>query len=326
MVKRRELLLALIPTQASLVPTARGQTSRRLFRIGVIETLPASMNEANMEGFSRGMAERGLIEGRDYVIDYQVGSGSLDRFKELAGDLVQSGVDLIITRGTPAAIAAKNSTTSIPIVMAAVGDPKTVVASINRPGGNITGFTSLTSELVAKRISVMRDILPQARIFGSLSNLGNASLVEEFEVLRRVAAASDIHVSMFDVRRREDLAPAFTEMKQNGIEAISVSTDAVTQANRVLIAELATRHRLPTMCVSKEFVDAGGLLTYGVHYPDLYRRAGVYAVRILRGAKPGDLPIEQPTRFELVINSRTAASLGVDIPPSVLALADEVIE
>lgn len=325
-VARRPFMLAWPALALPQATAVRAQSSRRVFRIGMIETIPAAMNGANLDGFHRGMAERGMVEGRDYVIDYRVGEGTSASFPALAEDLVRKAVDVIVTRGTPAVIAARDATTTIPIVMAAVGDPAQVVTSITRPGGNITGFSSLTTELVAKRLSILRDLLPSLRVVASLTNLSNPSLIPEWAMLERIAPSFQCTPHLADVRRAQDIPGAFAGMRAAQADALAVSTDAVTQANRDMIVALAKRFAIPAIYVSREFTQAGGLMTYGVNYPDLYRRAAIYADRILKGMKPGDLPIEQPTRFEVVINLATAAALGLTLTPSVLALADELVD
>ena len=302
------------------------QSVRKVHRIGMLETLGADSNRLNVSAFHQGMREVELFDSRDYVIEYRSADGRTDRFAALAAELVRANVDIIVTRGTPAAQAAKTATTTIPIVMSAIGDPLSVVTSISRPAGNITGLTSLTQDLAAKRASILKQLVPETRTMAALLNLDNLTLLGDWNALKLAGPVLGFSTILLDVRRVEDLAPAFETARAQQADALIVSNDTVTQAHRVLIVELAGSLRLPAIYPSREFVDAGGLIMYGVNYPDLYRRAAIYVDKILKGAKPGDLPIEQPTKFEMVINLKTAKALGLAVPPMVEAQADDIIE
>jgi putative ABC transport system substrate-binding protein len=243
-------------------------------------------------------------------------------------ELLRLGVDLIVTRGTPATTVAKAATDKVPIVMAAVGEPlgAGVVASLARPGGNVTGFSSFSTELAGKRVELLKETFPSVSRIAFLQNMENSASPPQWEATRAVAVALGLSVTLLDVRRAADIAGAFAAMTEQKIQVLSVGIDAMTQANAAAIVRAAAERKLPTAYPAREFVDVGGLLSYGPSYPDLYYRAAGLIDRIFKGAKPGDLPVEVPVKFELVINSRTAAALGLTLPQTLLARADEVIE
>jgi putative ABC transport system substrate-binding protein len=238
--------------------------------------------------------------------------------------MVRLKVDLILTRGTSAALAAKNATRTIPIVMLASSDPvgTGVVASLARPGGNVTGLSGFTRELAAKRVQLLKEIVPRAARIAVLLNSGNLS--SSWKEIQAAARSQGVRPELLDTGKSDDLEHAFDAIRLR-VDALLVATTDVTPS-RLFIPDLAAKHRLPAMYVSRAAVDAGGLISYGANYPDLYRRAAVFVDKILKGAKPADLPIEQPTTFELVINLKTAKALGLTIPPSLLQRADQVIE
>jgi len=283
-------------------------------------------NAANFDAFRAGLLEHGYIEGRNLVIEYRSADGRGERFPELAKELVQINVDLIVTRGTPAAVAARNATRSIPVVMASIGDPLTVVASLSHPDGNVTGLSSLTTDLEAKRIQLLRELVPAATRIAALYDMGNPAFAQRWKEIQAVTQSLGVQAQLLDARKLEDFAPLFDAAGRERADGVLVGQDGLLQANRKLIAELAANHRLPAIYVSMDFIDAGGLIAYGPSYPDLYRRAARYVDKILKGAKPGDLAIEQPTKLDLVINLKAAKALGLAIPQSLLLRADEVIQ
>jgi putative ABC transport system substrate-binding protein len=235
-------------------------------------------------------------------------------------------VDLIVTRGTPAALAAKNATATIPVVMAGIGDPvgQGVVASLARPGANITGLSAQVTDIYAKRVELLKELVPRAVRLAALFNMSNPSIPQAWKEVETSARYLRINPQLLDVRKPEDLGPAFDGAMRQRADVLVVGLDSLTQANQRIIVDLAAKHRLPAIYASMEF--AGGVIVYGVNYPDHYRRAAGFVDRIFKGAPPADLPIEQPTKFELIINFKTAKSLGLKIPQSLLQRADRMIE
>jgi putative ABC transport system substrate-binding protein len=322
---RREAIFLLAGAVVAPLPLS-AQSSSRVWRIGVLETTPMDLNVPNINAFRQSLQDLGYVEGQNLIVAYRSAEGRGERFTELAADLLRLNVDVIVTRGTPAVLAAKKATTTIPIVMAAVGEPLMVVASLARPGGNITGLSGYSTDLEAKRAQLIKELVPGAVRIAGLYNMGNPVVPPQWNQLQTAAQKLGIEPQLLDVRKPEDIAPAFNAASGQHADALMVGIDALTQENRTLIAKLAADHRLPAIYVSKEYVDAGGLVAYGPSYPDLYRRAAIYVDKIFRGTSPSDLPVEQPTKFELIINLKADKALGLTIPPTLLATADEVIE
>ena len=307
---------------------AEGQQAGKVYRIGVLETAPMVLNAANLDAFRQGLRELGYVEGQNLVIEYRSADGRADRFPDLANELVRLKVDLIVARGTPAVTAAKNATRTIPIVMTASGDPvgRGVVSGLARPGANVTGLTSLSSDLYAKRVQLLKETIPRIRRIAVLFEMGNSASANSWPAVQQAAQSMGLRAQLLDVRKAEDLQPAFEAAITQRADALLVGFGTVMQSNVERVVDLAAKRRLPSMYPSREFVDGGGLMAYAVHFPDLYRRAATYVDKILKGAKPGDLPVEQSTKFELVINLKTAKALGLTIPPALLGRADEVIQ
>jgi len=319
------LLLALILLSA--VPLeVLGQTRQKLYRIGVLETQSASLNAANLNALSVGLRALGYEQGKNLVIEYRSADGRAERFPALAAELIKLPVDVLVTRGTPAAIAAKNATMQIPIVMAAIGEPLMVVSSLARPGGNVTGLSGYSTDLEAKRVELLHELVPRAVRIAGLYNMGNPVVPPQWQQLDKTARSLGLQSKLLDVRTSEDISAAFATAARERVEAVAVGVDALTQTHRKTIADHAIKHRLPVIYVSREYIEAGGLIAYGPSYPDLYRRAATYIDKIFKGAKPGDLPIEQPVKFELLINLNTAKAIGLSIPKEILFRADEVIQ
>jgi putative ABC transport system substrate-binding protein len=273
------------------------------------------------------LRELGWIEGRNFTIEYRWAEGSSDRAAELAAELVRHKVDVIVTYANPIVLAVKRSTSAIPIVFAAAADPlgTGLVSTLARPGGNVTGLSVEATDLGSKRLELLRDLVPSLRRLAIMANVGNSASVLEMREVQSAAGTLSLEVKTLDIRQAEDIAPAFDEFKGH-VDALYVCIDTILFANRIRIITLALAARLPTMFTTREAVKAGGLMTYGPSFPELFRRAGDYVDKILRGAKPEDLPVEQPTKFDLVLNLTTAKALGLTVPPSLLARADEVIE
>jgi len=324
---RRELIAAL-GGAAAWPLAARAQQAGKVWRIGILETISRPVNAANLAAFQRGLRELGYVEGRNLLIEYRSADGRAERFPDLASELVRLQVDVIVTRGTPAVLAAKNATSEIPVVMAAIGEPLVTgaVASLARPGGNVTGLSSFATELTPKRLELVKEMFPGITRIASLFNLSNPVVVPEWEAAKAAALSLGIQLHLLDVRSSQDIPRALdAEIKQRA-DALLVSLDGLIQENQGTILDLATRRQLPAMYPSREFVDGGGLVSYGVSYPPLYYRAASFVDKILKGAKPADLPVEQPTKMELIINLKTAKALGLTIPESFLLRADELIE
>jgi putative ABC transport system substrate-binding protein len=308
---------------------AEAQEAGKVYRIGVLDPTPVALNVANLDAFRQGMRELQYADGQNFVIEYRSPEGRADRFPDLAQELIRLKVDLILTRGTPAVTAAKNATRTIPIVMAASGDPlgplgAAVVTGLARPGGNVTGLTALTAEVSGKRLQLLKEATPGARRVAAVLDRG--APVTQWRATEQAARSIGLQPQILYIEKAEDLGPAFDAAVKQRADAVLVGLGAVIQSNVGRVVELAARHRLPSAFSSREYVVAGGLMAYGVSYPDSYRRAATYVDKILKGAKPADLPVEQPTKFELVINLKTAKALGLTIPQSLLQRADEVIQ
>ena len=277
--------------------------------------------------FRAGLRELGWIDGRNTVIEYRWAEGRDERFAEIAAEFVRLKVGVIVTWGTPTAIAAKQATSVIPIVVAAMGNPlgAGIVASLARPGGNVTGLSGMVADLASKRLELLREVVPSLRRLAVLANIGNPAVILELREVQSVAGALGLEVVTSEIRQSKDIAAAFKVLKSS-VDALYVCTEPVVFTNVIPINILAAAARVPTMHARREYVEAGGLISYGTNVPDMFRRAAEYVDKILRGAKPGDLPVEQATKFELVINLITAQALGLTVPPTLLARADEVIE
>ena len=274
------------------------------------------------------LGELGWIEGHTVAIEYRWGESRTERFPEIAAELVQLRVDIILATSTAAALACKQATAVIPIVFPLTGDPlgTGLVASLARPGGNVTGLSNQAADLAGKRLEILREVAPGLRRLAILANAEYPGRTSEIADIQTAAHRLGLNVAAFDIRRSEDFAPVFDTMRKDGAEALYVVGDTLMNSNRVCISTLAMNARLPTIYVAREYVEAGGLISYGANIPHLFRRAAELVDKILRGAKPGDIPVEQPTKFELFINLKTAKALGLEVPPMLLGLADEVIE
>ncbi len=323
---RRAFLGSLAGAVLAAAPVAEAQQPKKLHRIAMIERTSAVINAANVDGFRQGLRELGYIEGESFVIEYRSADGRDERFPDLATEVVRLKVDLILTRGTPAALAARNATGTIPVVIVGVGDPvgQGLVASLARPGRNITGLSAAVTEIYPKRVQLLRELVPRAARIAVLFNMSNPALPSQWKEIAMAARSLGIEPHLLDVRTPEDLAPAFDAATKQRADALIVGLDTLTQANQRGIVDLVAKHRLPAIYASKEF--AGGLVVYGVNYPEMYRHAASFAHKIFRGVNPADLPVEEPTKFELVINLKTAKALGLTIPKSLLLRADQVIE
>jgi ABC-type uncharacterized transport system substrate-binding protein len=302
------------------------QPAAKTYRIGILESVPAAQNAANLDALRRGLRELGYVEGRNLIIEYRSSDGRAERFPDLAAGLVRLKVDLIVTRGTPATRAAKNATGTVPVVMATMGDPHALVASFTRPGGNITGVTTFSTELTAKRLEILKELAPGLSRVGLLHNMSNPAAPPEWEETKTAARALGLQAELLDVRTPGDLGRAFELAGRQHVDGLVVGPDGLTQMEQRAIVDAVTRSKLPAAYPSRDFVEAGGLMAYAVNYPDLYFQFAGIVDKIFKGAKPADLPVEQPTRFELVINLKAARALGLTVPRSVLLRADQVIQ
>jgi putative ABC transport system substrate-binding protein len=305
---------------------AEAQQTAKLPTIGLLAASTPSTDGHRIAAFSQRLRELGWTEGRNIAFEYRWAEGRSARFAELAAELVRLKVDVIVTWGTPI-YAAKQATSVIPIVFPVAGDPvgTGLVASLARPGGNLTGFSTQHSEMQIKRLEILRQIVPNLRRLAIMGNIGTPGAVVAMRELREMAPTLGLQVTVSEVRQAEDLAPAFQTLKGRA-DALLVYPDVLFNKNRDRVAALALDARMPTMHGFREPVEAGGLLSYGPDYLELFRGTADYVDKILHGAKPADLPVEQPTKFELVINLKTAKALGLTIPPSLLQRADQVIE
>jgi len=305
---------------------AQAQKASKVPRIGVLLSNSQASHAADVEGFRQGLRERGYVEGRNIAIEYRYGDGNLDRLPRFAAELVRLDVDLIVTSGSPPTRAARQATKTIPIVMTLVSNPIATefVASLARPGGNITGLTTVTAELNGKRLELLKDAFPAV---SRVAVLVDPEVIGVLEDTRVAAEALGVKLLSLEVRGpTPDLEGAFRKATRERVGALLVASGPATELHRRRIVDLAAKNRLPAMYGSSEFVHLGGLMCYAPNYPDLFRQAATYADKILKGAKPADLPIEQPTKFELVINMKTAKRLGLTIPLSLRLRADQTIE
>ena len=327
MMDRKAFLLAAGGFLATTV-VAGAQPQSKRYRIGILEARAASANVANLTAFRRGLEELGYVEQRQYVLEYRSAEGLPDRYPVIAAELVRIPVDVILAAGTVAVLAAKRATQTIPIVMTSSGDPINTgaVGSLPYPGGNVTGMSALVAEISGKRIQLLKEAVPAAQRIAVLLDMGNPAVVSQWRVTRAAATSMKLATYLLDVRRADDLGAAFERAVRKRADAMMVGRGAVSLNNTRQIADLALRHQLPTMFPSKDFVEVGGLMSYGVSYPEMYRRSAKFLDKIFKGAKPGDLPVEEPTTFELVINASTASKLRMTIPASLLTRADQVIQ
>lgn len=303
---------------------AQAQQSKRAPRIGF---LSAAHVEPLREAFREGLRERGYVEGQNIAIEWRHSEGKVEGLPALATELVRIKVDVIVTGGTPALLAAKDSTKTIPIVLC-IGDPvrEGFVASLARPGGNITGLTSISIDLAGKRLELLKETVPRLTRTGVLWDATDQGAAANFEETEAVARALGVQVQSLEVRSPKDFESAFKVATERRARGLIVLPGALIGSHRAQIVDLATTRRLPTIFADARHVESGGLMSYAPNYPEMFRRVAFYVDKILKGAKPSDLPVEQPTKFELVINLKAAKQIGLKIPPEVLARADKVIK
>ena len=324
---RREFITLLGSAAAAWPLAARAQQPGKMPTIGFLGSGTPSSQAQRTAAFVQRLHELGWIESRNVAIEYRWAEGRNERAAEIAAEFVRLKVDAIVTSGTGMAIAVKQATSVIPIVFAAAGDPvgTGLVASLARPGGNVTGLSLQQTDVAGKRLELLREVVPTLRRLAIMANVSGPAAVLEMVEMQATARTLGIAVATLEIRRAEDIAPAVEALRDRA-DALYVVGDPLVFTNRIRINTLAVAARMPTMYIDKEFVEGGGLMSYGPNFPDLFRRAGDYTDKILRGAKPADLPVEQPTRYDLIVNLTTAKALGLKIPESFLLRADEVIE
>jgi putative ABC transport system substrate-binding protein len=324
--QRREFIGLLGGAAAAWPLTTRAQQQGKLPTIGFLGGATAAAWSPWTAAFVRRLRELGWIEGRTVAIEVRWAEGRDERLAEIAAEFVRLKVDVILTGGNQA-VAVKQATSVVPIVFAVANDPvgMGLIASLARPGGNVTGLSLQQADTVGKRLELFREVVPDLRRLAIMANVGLPEAVLEMREVQAISKMLGLDVVTSEIRRAEDISPAFAALKGRA-EALYVCTDALVSTNRIRINTLALAARLPTMHSVREFVEAGGLMSYGPNFPDLFRRAAEYVDKILRGAKPADIPVEQPTKFDLVVNLITAEALGLTVPPLLLARADEVIE
>ena len=325
--KRREFITLLGSTVAAWPLAARAQQGGKVPTIGFLGQSTRSAGSEWVAAFVQRLRELGWIENRNVAIVYRWAEGSDELFADIVTEFVRDKVDVIVTSGTSQVLAAKRATSVIPIVFATAGDPvgNNLVASLARPGGNATGLSNQTSDIAGKKVELLREVVHGLGRVAIMGNVGNPAVVLEMGEVQVAAATLGLEVHRLEIRHAQDLIPAFEALKGRS-EALYVCSDALINTNRIRINILAVAARLPTMYGSRDYVEAGGLMSYGVSFPDRFRRAADYVDKILRGAKPGDIPVEQPTKFDLVINLTTVKALGLTMPDKLLVVADEVIE
>src|SRR6516162_2818730 len=324
---RRRQFITLLGGAAAWPLAARAQQSAIVPTIGFLGSGTPAAHGHWVAAFVQRLRELGWIEGRNLTIDYRWAEGSSDRAAELAAEFVRLKVDVIVTYANPMVVATKQATSVIPIVFAAAADPlgTGLVAGLARPGGNVTGLSVQNTDLAGKHLELLRDLIPGLRRLAIMANVANSASVLEMREVQAAARTIGLEVTILEIRRTEDIAPAFEELKARA-DALYVCVDTILFSHRIRVNTLALSARLPTIFLNREYVEAGGLMSYGPSFPDLFRRAGGYVDKILHGAKPGNIPVEQPTKFALTINLTTANALGLKIPPTLLVRADEVIE
>ncbi|MGC2825588.1 MAG: ABC transporter substrate-binding protein [Pseudolabrys sp.] len=323
--KRREFL-AFLAVVAALPLEASAQS--KIPRIGFMGNSTAALEANLLDAFREGLRELGYEEGRNIVIEYRWADGKYEQFPMLVAELIAAKVDAIVTAGTPAALAVKRATTTVPLVMVAVGDPigTGLVPSLARPGGNLTGLSSIAPDLEGKRLQLLREVVPALSHVAMFINSLNPFHVSSMRQARDAAQTMGIKLQLHDIRKSEDLDDAFAAIRKERPDALLILADRVFLHNRQRIVDFTIEQRLPNVNAYKELVEVGGLMSYGPSYEDMHKRAAIYVDKILKGAKPADLPIEQPSKFTFIVNLKAAKALGITVPSQLLGLVDQLIE
>ena len=324
--KRREFITFLGSVAAAWPLAASAQS--KMPRIGFMGNSTAALEANLIDAFREGLREHDYEEGRNIVIEYRWADGKYERFPALAAELIAAKVDVIVTAGTPAALAMKKATTTVPLVMVAVGDPvgTGLVPSLARPGGNLTGLSSVAPDLEGKRLQLLREVVPALSHVAMFINSVNPFHVSSIRQARAAAKTMGIKLQLHDIRKSEDLDDAFAAIRKERPDALLILADRVFLHNRERMMDFTKEQRLPNVNAYKELVEVGGLMSYGPSYEDMHKHAAIYVDKILKGAKPADLPIEQPSKFTFIVNLKAAKTLGVTVPSQLLGLADQLIE
>jgi putative ABC transport system substrate-binding protein len=322
---RRRFLAGALAFAAAPV-AAQQKPAAKLYRIGMLEAVPIAAASLNLGEFHRGMKELGHEEGRTYLVLYRSAEGRTERFAALAAELARQNIDVFLTRGTPATLAARDTESGIPVVASAIADPieAKVVASLAAPGGPVTGLTSQVNELGAKRMELLKALAPGITRLGTIVNPDNPASLAAWKIIEQAAPDLKLKLEIIDVRTPEQLEAALEASVKNGVDSLIIGIDPLAQANQVV--DFTLKARLPAAFAARNYVEAGGLLSYGVSYPNLYYRAATYVDKLLKGAKAAELPMERASKFELVINRKTARALKLAIPPDLFLRSDEVID
>ena len=325
-IDRRALISLVIG--ATTWPFAVRAQQKAMPVVGFLGIASAALYESRLDAFRQGLSDTGQVEGQSLTIEYRWAEGRYDRLPALAAELVDRKVDAIVATASPAALAAKRATPTIPIVFVAVADPVAagLAASLARPGGNITGISTMSVELIPKRLELLCELVPQAKVIALLVNPNNSYTERIIAGSQEAARARDVALQILKAGIETEIDSAFASLNQLGAGALLVGADPLFANRREQLVALSASHAVPAISESREFAEAGGLISYGPSIIDTYRQAGMYLGRILKGERPADLPVQQPSRFELIVNLKTAQSFGLTVPPSILARADEVVE
>lgn len=325
--QRRDFVKLLGGAAAVWSLEAQAQQAGNVRHIGILDTATRELNK-DIAALFKGLRAFGYVEGQNLIVEYRSADGRNERLPALVSELLRLNLDLIVVRGTPEIVAVKNANSKIPIVMSAVVDPVGLglAASLNHPGGNFTGMSSMVTELEAKRLEILREIVPAMKRMALLGDFRNSAVAMQWDEVQTAARSLALEVERFDVRSSEDISRAFEVAIGDHVDAIRIGIDGTTRPNRGLIIELASKYQLPAIYAAREFAIDGGLIAFAADYADLYLRTASIVDKVLKGANPAEIPVEQPTKFELVVNLKTAKSLGLTIPYVLVARADEVIE
>jgi putative ABC transport system substrate-binding protein len=326
MITRRSFIACALALLSQPI-AAQEKKAARVIRVGMLDPLPLSESAANLEQLRKGLSDAGYVEGQNLAIEYRTSQGRAGRYRRFAAELTRLPVDVLVARGTPAALSAKEASAGIPVIAIGVNDPVDtgLVDSLERPGANVTGIALLIKDLQARRVDVLRALAPKTRRIGGMMNLGNPAIAHAWKAMDEAARGFKLEAVLLDVRKPSQIAAAFDAARARGVDALVVQLGALDPEQRQGVVELAARHRLPAIYSSRQYVDAGGLVSYGMDIPQLFYRAAVFVDKVLKGAKPAELAMERPPKFELIINRKALRSLDLVIPPDLLLRSNEIV-